>query len=116
MKNSFKYAFRGFQSALRSERNMRVHLFMAIMAIFLGFFLHISSAEWCTVVLVITLVTGAEMLNTALEYLLDHLHPERHETVGKIKDISAGMVLVVAIGAAVSGCIIFIPKIMEVLN
>ena len=54
----------------------------------------------------------AEMFNTALEKLCDHLHPEEHAAIGLVKDISAGAVLIIAIAAAINGAIIFSPKII----
>ena len=86
---------------------MRLHLLAAILAICAGFYFGITRIEWALIILCIVAVIGMEILNSSIERLCDHLHPERHEDIGKVKDLAAGAVLVVAIGAAAIGAIVF---------
>ncbi len=113
---SFAYAAKGVVEVFRKEQNFKVHTLMAILALLLGWFFHVSPWEWCFLILVITMVLAAEMVNTALENLCDATHPERNETIRVVKDVSAGMVLVCAIGALCVGIIIFLPKVIAFLQ
>jgi diacylglycerol kinase len=65
------------------------------------------------VMICIALVIGAELANTAIEKIMNFLHPSYHEKIKSIKDIAAGMVLFTAICTAIVGCIIFVPKILD---
>ncbi len=110
--NSFRYAFAGIASLVSSQANAKIHLAAAALAIASGFYFQISLNEWCIVVLAIALVLAAEAFNTALEHLTDLVSPDFHPLAGKAKDVAAGAVLFIAIGAAVVGILIFLPKIM----
>lgn len=110
---SFYDAFRGIASAFRTERNLRVHLIAAIVVIAAGFYVQISTHEWLLIVLCIGMVTGFELLNTAIEQLCNHVTPQRHPAIQLIKDISAAAVLLVSISSAVIGLIIFLPKFFQ---
>lgn len=109
--NGFKYAFKGMGYATATQLNFRVHLVAALLAIVLGFYLHISPAEWCWITACIALVLIVELLNTAIEILVDLVSPEWNEKAGHIKDVSAAAVLLTAIFALIVGAIIFIPKL-----
>ncbi|QES88202.1 diacylglycerol kinase family protein [Rhizosphaericola mali] len=108
---SFGYAFEGLQQFFKSEHNARVHLVAAIIAILLGIYLHISKLEWLILILTIAIVLMAEMFNTCIELIADHITKERHPHIKLIKDIAAGGVLITAIAAFIIGCIIFLPKL-----
>lgn len=112
---SFGFAFSGLYEMIRSEPNARIHLVAAIAAVSLGFFLHLSSIEWCVLVFAVVLVFAAEGFNTAIEKLTDHLFQEYNETARIAKDVSAGAVLICAIAALVAGLIIFLPKIVNLI-
>ena len=71
---------------------MKIHVGVAVLAVGFGFVLQISSVEWIAVILCIGLVFSAEMINTALEILVDKVSPQKDPVAGKIKDISAGAV------------------------
>ena len=103
---SFTYAYKGIKVAL-SQRNMRVHMVCALLALLTGFILHINSVEWCIISLCIGLVISFEMINTAIEYVVDMISPEFNEKAGKIKDIAAGAVLVISIVAFICGIFVF---------
>lgn len=110
--NSFKYAIEGFISSFKTERNMKIHVLAMALVVILGIYLKLSPIEWCIIVISIALVISAELFNTAIETLVDMVSPERNPNAKLVKDISAAAVLALAIGAAVAGTIIFIPKLM----
>jgi diacylglycerol kinase len=97
--------------ALHSQRNLRIHFGFAAAAVFLGFALRISRAEWAVVVSLIALVIGLELLNTAVEALVDLASPTFHPLAKTAKDTAAGAILVVALGSAAAGLIIFLPRL-----
>lgn len=109
--NSFKYAIEGIIASFKSERNMKIHVLATIIVVILGLILKINIVEWCFCITSIVLVISAELLNTAIENIVDMISPEKNEKAKLIKDISAGAVLVLAIGTFIIGMIIFIPKI-----
>lgn len=116
MKRFFKkflYAINGFRFSLREQVNFRIHLFLAFLVVAGGLFFRISRSEWLILLLWMVIVLSAEMINTAIELLTDKIYPEWNEVAGKIKDIAAGAVLLAAIGAVISGLIIFLPHILS---
>ena len=113
MKNrirSFGYAFKGIKAVFGNEANMNIHLIMSILVIICGFIFKISITEWMLCIICFGLVISLEMLNSAIENLVNLVSPEQNKIAGKIKDISAGAVLIAAICAAIVGLIIFVPK------
>jgi undecaprenol kinase len=115
-RSSFGNAFKGFNSALITERNLKIHFVAGILAILAGLILHISLLEWCLILLVITNVIVAELFNTAVECTVDLAHPEHHDLARKAKDISASAVLVTALCSALVGVFIFLPKIIALFS
>lgn len=110
MKKFFKsvlYAVHGLKASLDEQRNLKVQILIALITIGAGFYFDITSIEWCIILLVIGLVIGLEMINTAIESLVDLVTLERKPLAGKIKDIAAGAVLFASIIAIVIGVIIF---------
>lgn len=95
----------------RTERNMRIHLTFTVLVIIFGWILRISITEWLLCLLCFGLVFTAEMVNTAIENVVDLVSPQQNKLAGKAKDIAAGAVLVSAIISACVGLIIFIPKL-----
>ena len=110
--NSFKYAFKGIGSSIKSERNMKIHIFMMLLVIIVGILLNISMWEWIICFILFGLVISLEMVNTAIEIVVDIVCPTFEEHAGRAKDIAAGAVLVTAITAAIVGLFIFLPKII----
>jgi len=108
---SFKYALRGARLLITTEHSIMVQISMAIIVTILGFVFDISTMEWMFQVLAIGLVLVAESLNTGIEKLSDFVHPEYHDKIGFIKDISAGAATFAAVIAFIIGLIIYIPKI-----
>lgn len=109
--NSFKYAIQGFLASLRTERNMKIHIFIMILVIILGFVLKISNIEWMICIILFAIVIAGELFNTAIEITVDIAMPQKNKKAKLAKDISASAVLILAIGAAIIGLIIFVPKI-----
>lgn len=113
--NSFKYACMGIKSAIKSEKNMKIHVLATLIVTALGFILGLKPLEWVACILSIVIVISSEMLNTAIETVVDLVSPNINPLAKKAKDIAAGSVLVMAIGAFLVGLIIFIPKIINIL-
>ncbi len=109
---SFKNAFAGLFWAIRTQPNFRVHLFFSVCAIVLGLVLGISSIEMTIIILTIVLGLTAEMVNTSIESMTDLITTEWHTQAKIAKDVSAGMMLVAAIGAFVVGALVLIPHIL----
>ena len=108
---SFKYAFNGIRLFFINDHNGRVHLFAAILAIGLSFYLKLSPLEWIAILAVISGVIVAEILNTAIEKLADVISPDYHPKIKLVKDLAAAAVLVAAFLALAVGAIVFIPKL-----
>lgn len=109
--NSFKYAIQGILSSFKTERNMKIHIFIMILVIIAGFILKINKYEWIACILCFAIVISGELFNTAIETVVDMVMPYKNDKAKIAKDIAAGAVLTLAIGAAVIGVIIFVPKI-----
>jgi len=105
--DSFRYAWRGVWVVFAGERNMRVHGVIAVLVVALGFYYRITSEEWIAILLCIGLVLVLEILNTAIETLVDLVQPEHDPLAGKVKDIAAGAVLVGTMVAAAIGVVVF---------
>ena len=112
LKNSFGYAFEGIKKAFKAERNLKVHTFAMLLVIILGFLLNLAIWEWVVCIMLFMLVIGSELINTSIEEVVNLLSPEIRPHAKYAKDIAAGAVLVFAIGSAVIGIIIFLPKII----
>jgi diacylglycerol kinase (ATP) len=106
---SFKYAFQGFRWAFTTQPNFWIHLFAAIVVIGLGIYFEIKKMEWIIITACIVAVFTLEFINTALEWMVDSVYKEKHPLAGKIKDVAAAAVLIVAMGTAVIGVMIFYP-------
>lgn len=114
--NSFKYALQGFASSFRTERNMKIHVVATILVIILGIYLKLNLIEWSIITIAIVIVISAELFNTAIETIVDMVSPQKNEKAKLAKDISAGAVLILAIGSAIVGFIIFLPKIIAIFS
>ncbi len=112
---SFRYAAHGLRMVLSSERNARIHVFFAILALLLSIVLKIDLQEWLFVVVSIALVFFAEITNTAIEKSLDLISQENNQLIKIIKDMTAAGVLVTAISAIIVAVVIFVPKLAEIM-
>lgn len=106
---SFMFAMQGMLTAAK-EQNLRFHLLSAVIVIIAGLLTGLSIMEWLILIIVISLVVGAEMVNTAIERVVDLASPEIHPLAKDAKDIAAGAVLVFAVSSVIIGLLIFIPK------
>ena len=109
--NSFKYAIQGILSSFKNERNMKIHIFIMIVVISAGIILKINKYEWIACILCFAIVISGELFNTVIETVVDMVMPYKNEKAKIAKDISAGAVLILAMGAAIVGIIIFSSKI-----
>ena len=113
---SFGYAFQGIFTCVRKERNMKIHCVAAVLVVIAGVILKISAIEWCICMVLFGLVMTLEHVNTAVEAVVDMVTEEYHPLAKVAKDTAAGAVLIAAIMAAIAGCIIFLPKIAQILQ
>lgn len=112
---SFKYALEGIFYAFKYEQNIIVHTLVMILVIILGITVKLSIYEWLICLILFGLVIATEMINTSIEATVD-LACSKKDPLAKIaKDTASGAVLIFATVAAISGLIIFIPKILELL-
>ena len=112
---SFSYAFAGLKVLFKEEHNSWIHAVAAVCAITAGFLLDISAIEWIAIIIVIGMVISAEIVNSSLERTADFIKAERDDRKRDIKDLGAAAVLVCAITAAITGIIIFLPKLIALL-
>ena len=109
---SFKHAFNGLRVAFFTQPNFRVHTLAATTVIIAGLYFHLSLFEWFILVLTIGLVIVAELINTAIEAVVD-LHTNQYNHFAKIaKDVAAAAVLMTAITSLILGLLIFLPKLI----
>ncbi len=104
---AFDYAFQGILYATRTQRNMRVHLVAGSLALFATLYLRLERAYVAVVVIVIVLVIALELLNTAIEAVVDLMTVAHHPLAKIAKDASAAAVLVVSMGAVIVGYLAF---------
>lgn len=106
---SFGYAIEGVGAACK-EQNFQSHLLSAVIVFGAGYFTGLSRIEWFIVLLLIALMFALEMVNTAIERVVDLASPDIHPLAKQAKDIAAGAVLVFAVFSAIIGLLIFLPK------
>ncbi len=112
----FHVAFKGITYFFKSGSSVKIELLLAVASILGGWYLSITPLEWTIIILCIGLVLAAEAFNTCIEHILDFIHPEQHEMVGKIKDVAAAAVLILSLTALSIGAIIFFPKLLILLE
>lgn len=109
---AFGWALHGLRSALATEPHLRFHAAATVVVVGLGIALPLSAWERAALVLAIGLVWVAELLNTALETLVDLVHPGRHPLAGRVKDVAAAAVLVAAVASAGVGVAVLGPPLL----
>ena len=109
---SFGYAFEGIWTGIRKERNMRIHCLAVILVTAAGTFFGLTAMEWC-ICLLLGMVISLELVNTAVEAVVDLVTEEKKPLAKIAKDTAAGAVLFTAVMAVIIGCIIFIPHLLE---
>ena len=113
MKKSLKFALEGIIEAFRHNINFRRQVLVGVSVMLVGFVLGLAMAEWVALVIVIGLVLMAELINTALEEVVNLVTREHRQEAKIAKDVSAGMVLLAAVISMVVGLFIFIPYLID---
>lgn len=115
--STFKNARKGMRLTLKSERNIRIHLFVATLVLITAYCFKFSITKFCILFLTIASVISAEMFNSAIEFSLDAIfHNKYSRMVGMAKDIAAGAVMVVTITAVMIGVMLFAPAFISLLK
>lgn len=104
---AFVYAFQGIVTAVKTQRNFRIHITAVIYVTAFSFFYNLSKSDYILLILTFTLVMALELLNTAVEAAVDICSPQYSKLAKIAKDTAAGAVLIAAIGAVVTGVILF---------
>ena len=112
---SFANAWNGIVICFVEERNIKIHCFAAVMVLIFGNILDISVTEWCICFVLFGLIMGMELMNTAVESVVDLVTEEWRPLAKRAKDCAAGAVLVSSAWAAVTGGIIFFPKLYRLI-
>lgn len=110
---AFGYAFRGFWYVLRTQRNAWIHAIASIVVVILAFWMKLPARDWGLLLVAIAFVWMAEIINTALEAVVDLASPQQHPLGEVGKDVGAAAVLIAAITAVVIGILILGPPLWE---
>jgi diacylglycerol kinase (ATP) len=113
---AFGYAFRGWGYVMRTQRNAWVHAFISTAVIVLALWLHVPALDWALLVLAMGMVWSAEILNTAIEAVVDLASPVHHPLAKVGKDVGAAAVLIAAGAAVIIGLLILGPPLLEKLK
>ena len=108
---SLKFAFSGIKSCLLTEKNFRIQFLIGLIAVVSGFYFQISNSEWIEILLCISLVLSLEMINSGIEGICNFISPSYHDSIKRIKDITAGAVLLASFVSLIIGFLIFFPKL-----
>ncbi len=113
---SFKYAFEGIHYAFKNDQNLLAHILVAFLVINVSIALKVTPFEMGILGLTIMMVIVAEMVNSAIEKMVDLITKEHRQEAKIAKDVSAGMVLLTAFAAAIIGCLIFFPYLLRLFQ
>lgn len=113
---SFGYAFEGIRTGIRNERNMKIHCLAIIFVTLAGTLFQITAVQWCICLLLFALVASLELVNTAVEAVVDLVTEDKKPLAKIAKDTAAGAVLFAAIISVIVGCIIFLPYVLELAD
>lgn len=117
IKESVANALHGLRLAFFSQRNFVIEIMIAILALVFAFVLKFTATDLCIVILMITIVLVCELLNSAIEFTLDAVYKNNYSRLVEMaKDMSAGMVLLVAFSSAVLGCILYGSYVFQLIN
>lgn len=116
MKRAFVYAFYGILDTARKERSFRIMLVCLAAVIAAGFICELSGFEWAAVLICCGGTLALELVNTAIEAVVDLMTQERHELAKVAKDTAAGATFVFSIFSAAVGLVIFIPRVLEMIR
>jgi diacylglycerol kinase len=107
----YPHALRGIRLAFYYENNMVFHLAAAAAVLLINFMLQVTKTEWLITLVLIGLAWMAEIFNTSIEKLADHVSPGHHPLIGHVKDLAAGAVLIICVIAAVCALLIYLPYV-----
>lgn len=113
---SFKVAFEGIYYALKYNRNIRIHFIAAFLVVIASIYFKVNAFEMGILGIMILLVICTEMINTAIEEMVNLLVNEHRQEAKIAKDVSAGMVLLTVIGSVIVGVLVFTPHILKLLK
>lgn len=114
--NSFKFALMGISHSVNENQNIKIHFIIAIFVLIFALLLGLTRYEFFGIGILIVLVISAEMINSAIEEVVNLLVSEHRKEAKIAKDVSAGMVLLVSTFALIVGLFIFIPHILSLFN
>lgn len=109
--SSFRHALEGFITAIKTERNMKIHVVIGLLVIILGVYFHLSLLEWAILSLTIGGMLSIELINTAIERVVDLETSEFHPLAKQAKDVAAAACFIFACTSVVIGFMIFFPKL-----
>lgn len=115
-KRSFKFAAEGLLYAFKTQRNLRIHLFIALLIIIAGVFLQISYLEFSILILTIAVVISMELFNTAIEAGIDLVSPDNQPLAKIAKDLGAAAVLMFALASIIIGLLILGPRLLDLFS
>lgn len=107
---SIVFALQGIRVVVASQANARLHLVATLLVIVAAFLSGLTLTEWALLMFAISTVWTAEALNTAIEFAVDLVSPDKHFLAERAKDAAAGGVLLASIFAALVGLVVFLPK------
>ena len=110
---SWSYSFDGLKYAYRYEQSMLIHVFVTIAVIVVNILLKVSGMHWLITIMAIGMVLAAELINTAIEAVVDMVTLEIHPLAKIAKDCGSAATFVLSVMAAVIGCVVYIPCIIE---
>lgn len=110
---SFGYSLEGLSHAIKQNRNLKIHFFAALIVVLVSLFFHVTAFEMSVLGVTILLVIASEMINTAIEEMVNLITSEHRREAKSAKDVAAGMVLVASIGSVIIGFLIFTPYILR---
>ncbi len=113
---SFKYSIDGLIYAYKYEQSMLIHVFATICVLAVNIFFHVKAFEWLVTLVCIGMVLSAELINTAVEAVVDMITLEEHPLAKIAKDCTSAATFVLAMMAAVIGFVIYIPYVIEFLK
>lgn len=112
LRRSVRYAIAGLRYVYVHERNFRIHVVIALIALIMAITLQASAVQWLFIITAVASVFALEIVNTVFEKVVDMFHPRVHEYAGIIKDLMAAAVVVASLSALIVGASIFIPLIL----
>ncbi|MCI1773719.1 MAG: diacylglycerol kinase family protein [Paenibacillus lautus] len=110
---AFGCAIRGILTAVQTERNMKIHIAAALIVFIAAALLQLDRIRWLFLLLAVSLVFIAELVNTAVEAIIDLISPDEHELARVAKDTAAGAAFVAAAFAVVIGILVFYEPVWE---